>query len=191
MAPLGLGMGIIWDEFPGGVPLDAFKGTFGSTQSGNAGFIVTPGWSGVTKANGDVIRITYDIYLEGTWAEVLFSDCINISTRVDGETMSTTVPVCANGAGGFPTIDTSVTSDGNYGDTLFIGSISGDEPSAGSSIYFRNMLMTITSSGGSTGDKFNKTFDFTAAGSSDLALFADFSGNEGSTTRSVGNAYPG
>jgi len=190
MAPLGLGMGIIWDEFPGGVPLDAFKGTFGSTQSGIAGFTVTPGWSGVTKANGDVIRITYDIYLEGTWAETLFSDSINISTLVDGEATSGT-PVFANGAGGFPSVDKSVTSDGNYGNTFNIISSSGDEPSAGSSMYFRNMVVTITSSGGSTGDKFNKTFDFTAAGGSDLALFADFSGNEGSTTRSVGNAYPG
>jgi len=52
------------------------------------------------------------------------------------------------------------------------------------------MLTTITSSGGSTGDKFNKTFDFSVGGS-DLSLFADLSGTEGSITKTVGNVWPG
>jgi hypothetical protein len=188
MAPLGLGMGIIWDEFPGGIALDTFKGLFNSTQSGVSGFRVTPGWSGVSKANGDVIRITFEMYFDGTWAETYFSDSIGVTALISGESQAVS-PAFTAGFG-VTTYDKSVTSDGSYGDYFDIRFSSGDEPSAGAAFYARNMLTTITSSGGSTGDKFNKTFDFSVGGS-DLSLFADLSGTEGSITKTVGNVWPG
>lgn len=166
---LGLAFGSKCDPCGG----SGMRGYYDTAQTSTSGFQFTNVLAGVTKHTDDEIKLVIEIKLkppekwdDGTTYDPVFTKFEDESGVLDTDTLHIKKEDGSafgnqEGLREYTFIVPKADHDGSYTDTWRIAwTAGGDRPEAAAFFFVRNMVLTVTSDGGTNGDKFYKKWNF-------------------------------